>query len=102
MKVRGGTPAGGSDERDDIVPSDPLSHPNIEPRKMPISCGQAIAVIDNDQIAVTRIARGINDNTICRCMYRRSIDARDIQTKMHFRTLTVERIRSGAIVAGDF
>src|SRR5262245_34942699 len=67
---------------------------------MPVACGQAVSVIDDNQIAISGFASGINDYTVCGRMYGCPVDAGNIQAKVHFR-IAIEWIHPVSIVAGD-
>src|SRR5262245_48523088 len=100
MKMRSGAPARRSNKGDDIVSLHALSNSNVESRKMSVTGRQAISMVDDDQVAVSGFAGSVDHNAICRRMYGTSVDASDIQAKMHF-GVTVKGICSVSVMARD-
>src|SRR5215472_6403967 len=85
MQMGRGRAAGGSDQCDDIALLHFLSNFHGETREMSETRGQAVAMIDDQQVAVSGHALGIDDLPVSGSVNLGVIERRNVQTKVHFR-----------------
>src|SRR2546423_12394354 len=100
MKVGRGRSAGHTDQSDEVASLDLLSDFDQRTRKMTVPRGQAITVIDDNQIAVCSFPFGVQDDTISRGVYRSIKKGRDIQTEVQL-LVAAERIGAVAVMTGN-
>ena len=68
MQMGRGRTAGGPDESDDLAFLHFLSDFCDEECEMSVACGQAIPVVDDEQVSVRSHPLGIDDLSICGCV----------------------------------
>src|SRR6266436_741378 len=100
VEVRRSASARASNEADDVVLVDPLSHMDVESGEVAVACGQAITMIEDDQVAVSCFSLSVNNDTVRRRQHSASIKRRNVQALVQFR-LTVEWISSISVVTRD-
>src|SRR6266850_4135181 len=76
VEVRRRASARTSDETDDFVLLNPLSHMDVEAGKVAVACGQAVTMINDDQVAVSCFSLRVDNDTV-----RRSQDAAAVKRR---------------------
>ena len=59
-----------------------IAFANLNPRKVGVACGDAVAVIDLDHLAVTAFASGVSDDTGPGAVNRRASGSAEVDTAM--------------------
>src|SRR5687768_5980291 len=97
MQVRPGSPAGHSDVTHNLSLRNDMSDFDLKTREVSKACRQPVAMVDDDQIAVIRLASCENHDAVGRRLDGRPVQPRNIQTQMDFDT-ACERVEATAEV----
>jgi hypothetical protein len=91
VQVRAGDAAGGADRAEQISPFfDRLTGTHVDARQVHVGADQALAVVDENRVAVEEIVAGIGHHPIGRRLDRRPGAGRHIQPGMRVARLAVE------------
>ena len=72
MKMGTRGPSGESDISDDVTPLDGLPGPDVVSGEVAISCGDAVRLLKNDEIAVVGLSLGENNPSVRWGLYGRA------------------------------
>ena len=90
VQMRAGDAAGGADGTKDFALFYRLTVAHVDPRQVHVGADQALAVVDENGIAVEEIVAGIGDDPIGRCLDRRPGADRHIQAGVRVARQAVE------------
>jgi hypothetical protein len=100
MKVRGRRAAGRSDVADDIISANMLSDMDVESRKVSMTCRQAIAMVDDNQVSIRCLPLCVNHDSVSGGAHLSSIKCRNIQSEVQFGA-AAKRIDAVTITTGN-